>query len=174
MGRWLRHLLSAALLALCLLTIVSWTLSSTRGYVVALTLPNGFVFHVSGQRQDLEFHAAQVSSPYLSPRPRMWVSFSPLSPVSQSRGFEFYHVLSPSAGGPTLRIVAPHWFVLTLTASLSSWLLYRSWRRPRRKPGLCRHCGYDLRGNPASGRCPECGSPTWAPRTPAPAGPHAG
>lgn len=31
------------------------------------------------------------------------------------------------------------------------------YRRKRRRPGLCPHCGYDLRGN-ASGVCPECGS----------------
>ena len=26
----------------------------------------------------------------------------------------------------------------------------------------CRHCGYDLRGLDASGRCPECGFDVWS------------
>ena len=35
-------------------------------------------------------------------------------------------------------------------------LLLRRARR-RRRPGLCRECGYDLRASP--GQCPECGTP---------------
>jgi hypothetical protein len=36
-------------------------------------------------------------------------------------------------------------------------LAWAWWRlRPRRVPGTCRHCGYDLTGN-VSGLCPECG-----------------
>jgi len=27
----------------------------------------------------------------------------------------------------------------------------------RCRPGLCRNCGYDLRGNPEAASCPECG-----------------
>lgn len=29
--------------------------------------------------------------------------------------------------------------------------------RRKPKPGICRRCGYDLRGNPAARTCPECG-----------------
>ena len=36
----------------------------------------------------------------------------------------------------------------------------------------CRQCGYNLRGLPASGRCPECGTPIAASQTAATAGRH--
>jgi hypothetical protein len=36
------------------------------------------------------------------------------------------------------------------------------WWLDRRRPGLCRECGYNLTGN-VSGRCPECGTPTPTP-----------
>ena len=33
---------------------------------------------------------------------------------------------------------------------------------PRRAPGRCVQCGYDVRGSRAFGRCPECGTPFLA------------
>jgi predicted amidophosphoribosyltransferase len=47
----------------------------------------------------------------------------------------------------------PHWFVVILMI-LPALLV---WRRRARQPtpGLCIHCGYDLRATPV--RCPECG-----------------
>jgi hypothetical protein len=36
--------------------------------------------------------------------------------------------------------------------------------RPRDLPGrpTCWNCGYDLRGLPVEGTCPECGTPIWS------------
>gem|GEM_PF-7012270 len=45
----------------------------------------------------------------------------------------------------------PLWIPIVAFAALAFYL-----RPPRPKPGACRACGYDLRGN-TSGRCPECG-----------------
>jgi hypothetical protein len=59
----------------------------------------------------------------------------------------------PSSG---TSVVLPHWFVLLTLAVPPLLLTVNLLRRPRR-PGLCRHCGYDLRATPE--RCPECGTP---------------
>ncbi len=45
-------------------------------------------------------------------------------------------------------------FTALLATPLSVSPLRRHWRIRR---GLCAACGYDLRGNPAAGKCPECG-----------------
>lgn len=52
---------------------------------------------------------------------------------------------------------APHWFVLgVIMLPVTVVFGYPVWRsRRRKKNGLCRQCGYDLRGS--SGICPECG-----------------
>ena len=66
-------------------------------------------------------------------------------------------------------VVVPHWVLFLVLA----WPVYRRLRRAwilrqRRKNGLCRYCGYDLR---ASGDiCPECGQSTRQPTVPAAGG----
>lgn len=75
------------------------------------------------------------------------------SPREPLRAFD-----DPMTLWTTVRAVgAPYWFVLLLTAILPArrlrrWLAMRS----RLRKGLCRSCGYDLRGSPD--RCPECGA----------------
>jgi len=46
--------------------------------------------------------------------------------------------------------------VLGPIGALLLWIGVRL-RRARRPDYVCRSCGYDLRGNPAARRCPECG-----------------
>jgi DNA-directed RNA polymerase subunit RPC12/RpoP len=66
--------------------------------------------------------------------------------------------------------IVPSWFPVFL-GSLAPWWLLGRWRRRRRRlrRGLCPRCGYDLRGNKESGRCPECGTRVvLSPPAPAP------
>jgi hypothetical protein len=52
------------------------------------------------------------------------------------------------------RFVVRFW-ILALLFSIAPSLWIRCVTRPRRLPGQCRGCGYDLRATPE--RCPECG-----------------
>jgi hypothetical protein len=59
-----------------------------------------------------------------------------------------------AAGAPIL--------VAILVWAWMAFLAYEKQRRDaRRRPGICRHCGYDLRATPGGEalftRCPECG-----------------
>ncbi len=74
----------------------------------------------------------------------------------------------PGAMGRTLfTVVSPIWVIFLLAAAPTLWLW---WRDRRRAPGMCTHCGYDLRGV-AHEVCPECGAP---PPQPSPAKPEEG
>lgn len=80
---------------------------------------------------------------------RIWDDFSILPRRPGFDGDSCY------GGGYALPLWIP-FAALALPAAFLWW-----WQRPRRRPGTCRECGYDLR---ASGeRCPECGTPSQQP-----------
>ncbi|MCX5659972.1 MAG: hypothetical protein NTW19_09660 [Planctomycetota bacterium] len=56
-------------------------------------------------------------------------------------------------------ILIPCWLILLLFLPLPL-LCARGWRGRRRAiaSGCCTSCGYDLRGSPPEGDCPECGA----------------
>ena len=55
-------------------------------------------------------------------------------------------------------LLIPFWAVALTALAASVWagLAYRR-QRDRARPGHCKACGYDLKGN-VSGVCPECGT----------------
>jgi hypothetical protein len=64
---------------------------------------------------------------------------------------------SPNEPGGTFTLSVRPWLPTLLTAVLPAIWLYRFLKARRaHRPGLCQHCGYDLRATPD--RCPECGT----------------
>ena len=72
-------------------------------------------------------------------------------------GYKWMRFDDELSTGWTLKVVLPPWLLLLLGLVLPAFWLRGWWRRRfARRPGLCPHCGYDLRATP--GRCPECGA----------------
>ena len=75
-------------------------------------------------------------------------------------GFKFKRFAASIPNSSTVSIFAfivplwSLWLVFLLVSTPELLYRYRLFRR-RRIPGLCPHCGYDLRASPD--RCPECG-----------------
>ena len=163
MKRWAFNLLAAASLALAVLTAGLWV----RSYWVG---------------ESIGYHAYPRSDPLRlwfigagTPKGDVLLFWNRNSHLGGPQGWRY--VRHPPAGyrrgGPP-----PHWqfgpvrgwadayfdgiavrcwaLVLLFSLAPATWLLRGLLlRRRRRKLGLCRHCGYDLRASPQ--RCPECG-----------------
>jgi hypothetical protein len=74
---------------------------------------------------------------------------------SRARYWEIQYQHRP---GGALRIGIPFWLPLLFTIVPPLWWLFSKMQKlHRRRDGLCRECGYDLRASRE--RCPECGTP---------------
>jgi hypothetical protein len=62
--------------------------------------------------------------------------------------------LLPAARGGVV-VVVRYWVLCLIFSIWPAVVGVRWWKRKRKRPGMCRKCGYDLRASPE--RCPECG-----------------
>ena len=77
-------------------------------------------------------------------------------PGFEGAGFKYGGLRGPN--GSLYNLAVPHWFPLVILATAPlAWAVAALRRRRLLRPGVCRSCGYDLRGN-VSGVCPECGA----------------
>lgn len=100
------------------------------------------------------------------PLPRRWQKVrGPLGFSAYHESVRHYLLAAPT---PLWGVTLPHLFLVILLAMPGiAWLVRRRReivRQIRGRGGLCRQCGYDLRGS-TSGICPECGTPSAAART---------
>jgi hypothetical protein len=126
--------------ALCVLLLVAWIAGHFWLITWRPTSGSGFFFVGSGYTgvfPSLPMSRFQNGLRFNPPSERF--RWAPHEPVT----FE--------SGGGYVAV----WLLLVAVA-VPTFLVWRR-SRPRRMPGTCVQCGYDLTGN-TSGQCPECGT----------------
>lgn len=89
-------------------------------------------------------------------RKEFWVHALKEPDNGSSFAFERFYVTGMSGGLIHRLIMFPLWLPTLLLSLWPAIALTRHIKRRYFSPGICRNCGYDLRGTP-SGVCPECG-----------------
>ena len=154
------NLASAVSFLLCAAVAVLWAASQTPGVTVARGATSQAEYRVICGRG----RAQLAKRPFIPPTasPDYWEESTRLGCT----------ITRYSAGGragwavsfPQGYLIAV--FALLPTLRLALWL--RKKRLERYGPGLCRHCGYDLRGGQQT--CPECGTNNRIARLPSATG----
>jgi hypothetical protein len=164
-------ILSLLALLVCVVTIVFWVRSYFRNDCLGYQWANVNSYRYARSSLEtarggviLTYHFGQTNTPHSNPPAGFFFVINPLQRFPLSRvqwgGFGYQHQVSQTSewGYSSLtRITAPLWLVILLSAILPlrwGWLKWRSYCIKR--IGLCRSCGYDMRGTPE--RCPECGT----------------
>ena len=175
--RWTRRSLFALSTLACVICLIAWPISFTRGFSFWYFGESRYVvIDLRAGRLALEFEsgpgvAAAVRGKDLPP-PGVHVfemnRVSHWNRADISDSLKFF-VASDDRGLITTinvrrAVAVPLWFPVLVTAIAPTIALRRYRIRARRnRLGLCPSCGYDLRATP--GRCPECGTPAPASTT---------
>ena len=157
MKRCLFNVLTIFSLLLCLATAGLWVRSygtcDVWSYGTGLT--GGPTFTALGTRPAQLWIIYWLDTPRRDPAPLSWrYSTQPVRPDWAASYAIHYR---DEQGRYVFEV--PFWLLFILLGIAPTyWLLGPPRRlRRRRKLGLCKHCGYDLRATPE--RCPECGTP---------------
>jgi hypothetical protein len=153
-------LITLALLVLCIRSL--WRNDSLfiergqHGYFVSSARGRVGVIEVSGPWHPRRFHYATYD---------LATDGAVLTTIAKSPDTkDLYILLSgdgilPGGFGRSRWVAVPYLTPMVPCAALPGMMLIGAWRRRRReRSGLCRTCGYALRGLPAGSPCPECGT----------------
>jgi hypothetical protein len=150
---------------------LAWAVSPWRSAAVAFYSPAGHLEVLGSDRaglllfvSDLPFSSEvawtaeglTVPSEQASPIIHKWI-FDPANAQSSLLGFGFSQGSVNALKASFRAVLIPYWAILPPLALLPIAAIRRRLLRwQRRRMGLCRRCGYDLRRSPD--RCPECGA----------------